>query len=62
MIKIDEIESIPPKENPFLHDLVNMGTRLGTNLMVMYENFEDQKAPFLIVVNMETGERVRLVF
>lgn len=62
MIQINKMENILPGSNPFLHDTYNMGTKLGTNLTVMFQNFEDQEAPYLIVVNTETGERVKLVF
>ena len=56
------LEPIPAGDNPFRHDLSNMGSTIGTNITVMFHNHQDQRGEYLIVVNTETGERVRLVF
>ena len=61
-IKPQRMDSIPAGENPFCHDHYNMGERLGHNVYVMFENFPKDRCPYLIVVNTETGERVRLMF
>ena len=61
-IKPQRMDSIPAGENPFCHDHYNMGARLGHNVYVMFENFAKDRCPYLIVVNTETGERVRLMF
>lgn len=58
--QIERMESFPPG-NPFHHDLANMGTTLGVNLTVMFSNHADKKCPFVILVNTETGERIRIV-
>lgn len=65
MIEVVRMEGIPVIDGkcyPFEVDLHNMGTPLGTNILIMHQNFPDQKAKYLIVVNRETGERVRLAF
>lgn len=62
MIVIEKLEDFPPNENPFRHDAEHMGTRIGTNVFVMMPNFESQHCPYLICVNKETGERVKLSF
>lgn len=60
MINIEHLDPIPANDNPFKHDLYNMGTSLGTNCIVMHSNFSRDECPYLIVINKETGERVRL--
>lgn len=62
MIEIENMEPFPAGENPFRHDLYHMGTRLGTNCIVMHSNHPTEKAKYLIVVNIETGERARIGF
>lgn len=51
---------IPPNSNPFDADHYNMGTKVGTNCTIMYGNHPDEKCNYLIIVNTETGERVRV--
>lgn len=58
--KIVQMNPIPPKSNPYAHDLFNMGMALGTNLTVMMANFDNQRCNYLILVNTETGERMRI--
>ena len=62
MIHTEKMESIPPNSNPFLHDLYNMGMDIGRNVTVMFEAHNGEKADYIIVINKETGERIRLVF
>lgn len=58
-MKVQHIESIPAG-NPFQHDLYHMGTRLGTNCMVMYGKHDNKEQPYIIIVNTKTGERVQI--
>lgn len=60
-MKIEQLTSFPPKDNPFHHDLYHMGQRMGTNVVVMFENHPTAKMDYLIVVNTETGERARVI-
>ena len=62
MIHTEQMSPIPVNGNPFNHDLYNMGVDIGINITVMYEAYDKQPAKYLIVVNKETGERMRLVF
>jgi hypothetical protein len=59
---IEQIESLPAGENPFNHDLTNMGQHVGTNCMVMFKNHPNDYCPYLIVLNPNTGERVKISF
>lgn len=59
---ISVLDPIPPNSNPFKYDMYNMGTRVSSNVMIMHETFNEQKAKYIIVVNTETGERLRIDF
>jgi hypothetical protein len=48
--------------NPFRQDFYNMGHRLGTNVIVMFDTFDSQKMDYLIIVDTKTGERKRITF
>jgi len=61
-MQVTAIEPIPANANPFNHDLYNMGTSLGSNVMVMHENHNDAPADYLIIVHIPTGHRVRIEF
>lgn len=58
---INEKENIPAGDNPFKHDTFNMGTILGSNLVVMYKNFPSEKCDYLVIVNTNTGERITVI-
>lgn len=62
MIKIQVLKSFPPNSNPFHHDGYHMGTQLGSNVTVMHENHSDKFMRYLIIVNTETGDRIRIDF
>ena len=59
-MKVSSMKPIPSGENPFSHDLYNMGTPVGSNLMVMYDVHDNASASYLIIVNKETGERLNI--
>lgn len=48
--------------NPFSQDVYHMGTRLGTNVIIMHSNFDHDPARYLIVVDCKTGERIKIEF
>ena len=48
--------------NPFHQDISNMGTRLGSNVMIMHQNFDHQEAKWLTIIDTKTGERIRIDF
>ena len=60
--KIETLNPIPPKSNPFSYDSYNMGTKIGANCTVMYDKFPRENHSYLIVINTATGERVKLEF
>lgn len=55
-------EPFPPHSNPFQHDYFHMGTPIGNNIMIMHRAHNHQKADYMIIVNIETGERIILYF
>jgi hypothetical protein len=61
-MRIVSLDGIPPNSNPFDHDMYNMGTRIASNVMVMHETHPTQKAKYIIIVNTETGERLKVEF
>lgn len=61
MFETKTLDPFPPHHgNPFHHDPYHMGTRIGENCVVMYKNHSNEKVPYLIVVNTETGERLKV--
>lgn len=56
-----ELTPYPAGSNPFHHDLSNMGTRIAANIMIMHSTHDDQIAEVFIVVNTNTGERLRII-
>lgn len=62
MIEVEVKESFPPNSNPFLHDAYHMGTKLGSNVMILYKEFTDEKQKYIYLVNIETGERIKIKF
>jgi len=66
-MKVDILEPLPLNEdgspiNPLRHDLVSMGTHLGTNVMALHDNFDTQQAKWLIIVDQLTGQRIKITF
>ena len=55
--KLKELEPQPPGENPFLHDLFNMGQLIGKDLYLMFRNHASDNCEYLILVDIKTGER-----
>jgi len=59
---ITELSDIPNNIGPFAHDCYHMGTTLGTNIMVMHETHPSKEMKYFILVNIETGKRIRIDF
>lgn len=59
-----QARTMPPIEpgNPFVGDMFNMGTIIGANVTVMYGNHAAERQAYIIVVNTETGERMKITF
>ncbi len=67
MIKVEPMEPLDTENyavplNPFHQDIYSMGTTLGTNVTVMYGNHTHTHQPYIIVVNLDTGERIKIAF
>jgi hypothetical protein len=60
---IETLEPMPMPENPeqelnpFHHDLFSMGTRINNRFTAMYGTNENE----VIIVDIKTGKRVKLV-
>ena len=59
-MKTETLSPFPPNTDPFVHDLENMGTVIGVNCMVMFKNHKNETCRFVIIVNTETGERIKV--
>ena len=53
-------EPFPAGANPFDHDYYNMGTKIGRDLMIMYDCHSNEETEYVILVHMPTGQRVRV--
>jgi hypothetical protein len=58
--KIKELSAFKPKVNPFLQDEFHMGTALGSNLMVFHSKHSSEIQPYIILININNGKRIRI--
>ena len=60
--ELDRFEKDEGQEflNPFLQDAFLMGTQIGKNVTIMYEKFDQEVQPYIIVINTKTGRRIRI--
>ena len=61
-MEIMQEESQKPGQNPFSHDLSNMGQHLGTNVTVMMPNFAKDECSYIKIVNRRSGEILKIRF
>lgn len=61
-ISANVLKPFPPNENPFNHDLFNMGTKMGKDLMIMHANHDTEDCKYIVLINTKTGERVKIEF
>ena len=61
-MKVKQLPSIPANENPFWHDMFNMGHYFSKEVVVMYKNHADSHCPYLIIVHVPTGQRIEIEF
>lgn len=59
-MRSEALLSQPAGENPFRYDAYHMGTRLGTNVIVMHPNHPSEEMKYMIIVNVVTGERLKV--
>lgn len=57
---VKQLVSIPAGKNPLIYDLYHMGTYVASNVLVMHYTHPTEKAKYVIVVNTETGQRLRI--
>jgi hypothetical protein len=66
MMSVETLPKLPVAADgtchPFEHDMDNRGTKLGSNVLVMHRNFDNCFCSFLIVVDKNTGERIKITF
>lgn len=55
---IKELKSFPPDQNPFNHDLTNMGTYIGKNICVMF--YEHENNAWINIIDIKTGRRIKV--
>lgn len=71
-MKVTVLDSFNPGENAFLQDIELMGTRVGLRpepaeglyrrVLIMHRHHVDAIAPWIIVVDEATGERIKIEF
>ena len=64
-MKIETLKPQRPNVNPFEEeDAFHMVHRFGPNIMAVYRyrTHPTERMQYLIIVNIETGERVKLLF
>lgn len=57
---VESLQPFPAGENPYQHDLYNMGINIGNNLTVMYAATREEFAKYIIILNNVTGERIKV--
>ena len=60
IMQVEKIESYPPNCNPYEHDPTSIGTQVGVNVTILCNTHWDQKCNEFVIVNIETGERLKI--
>lgn len=61
-MRVESLSEFPAGENPFNHDFFLMGQYLGTNVLAMFERFDHEFQPYIILHDITTGQRMRITF
>jgi hypothetical protein len=61
-VKVTELESWEPNCRPMHEDAYHMGVDIHTNCMVLTEKFAKDRGDYIIVVDIETGQRIKIDF
>jgi hypothetical protein len=61
-MEIETLESFPAGGNPSLYDKFHMGTYVSSNVLIMHKTFEHERADYIIICNVETGQRIKVRF
>lgn len=59
--EIVKLENFPENANPFEHDLVNMGTQIGQNVLIMHSNHTSECCKKIIIVDIPSGKRISVI-
>jgi len=54
------LPNFPPNTNAFHNDAYHMGTVIGTNCTILYEQHSNKEQDYIIVVNTKTGEKLKI--
>jgi len=57
---VETMTPFPPNSNPFHHDEILMGERLGNNLIAMFEQHRNRDQRFIILFHKPTGQRIKI--
>ena len=60
--RIEVMETLPEGVGAYQDDRYHMGRNLGTNAMMMYANYDDAKCNYIILINYETRQRIKIHF
>lgn len=58
--RVEQMDNIPPRSNPFHYDMCRMGTQVGDSLVVMYSSHEIKERE-VVLVDTITGVRIKVV-
>lgn len=65
-VRIEHMNPLPARSNPFHYDLSSMGTSLVRGWVVMHDGFDSERDQMALrgmyLYNSRTGQRIRLVF
>lgn len=59
---IEILEPFPANSNPFRYDLERMGVVIGANVVAMMMNHKYERCSDAIIVDTNTGQRIRITF
>lgn len=62
MISVNKLENWPPNCKLSQHDAYHMYQNIGKNVIALMKNHESEHCPYVIIVNHETGERIKIEF
>lgn len=60
MFTTEELPPFPPNSNPFHHDAYHMGDYIAKNVAIMFATHPSERATYIIIINRETGERLKV--
>jgi hypothetical protein len=58
--RLEELSSLPAKENPFEHDASHHGVTVSDNCVILYSSISNARTEYVIIINKQTGERLKV--